>query len=154
MCNHLQLTSTERLRTEAALRKELGTKLEGLLYTGFIRQESVKKLDDKPVWLPREGRKGTRIIAIHSVPILSFAEKSKWTGNPVWFDSRGSVVVLVHEHRRYRPHLCFSLLTKTAGNPAIRDICKKDRQPYILPEGALLSAVMSSFEDLGGTKAA
>lgn len=153
MCGGLQLTTTERLRTEKALRKELGSGSNSWTYAGFVSEKGIRLNEEGQLtWGGLQNkldpeRKFWRgpIHEIFPVEILAFSDRSIHTQHVVWFDARiqvekdffpGKTLVPVFKSWKHPGQVCFGIVTGL--NRQVAALCKHDRGPVILhPEHSL-----------------
>lgn len=146
MCGSLQMKSGEKMKTEQALRKELGAGSKDWAYAYFIRSEGVyadfsKGLDEDGLpgmsWgaTPEKEKwekKRWKIYDFIEAEIEGFQEKGA-SGRQLWFPRQGKILIPVFHHWRpeYRGKTCFGIVT--GQDKQVAAICKKDRGPLVLP---------------------
>lgn len=138
MCNALQLTPAEKMRTPDAIRKVLGPGSLKWQYGGFVRSEGVKINQEGAISWGSEKWRGT-IFKVFPIVATGFWEKSRETKNNLRFDlfqdqpgEPGQLIIAVYQHWEEPTKVPrFGLIT--AYDPRVAALCKKTRSPLILP---------------------
>lgn len=130
MCGSLQLTETEKLRTEAALRKILGREADRWTFGGALREEGVQReTDGKGEFLSWGGQKKRWAIEdVLSVPIEGFWDRSLATGRPLYFEAKGRILVPVYLDQG-RIHFRYV----STFDRRVQALCRHDRAPLVAP---------------------